>query len=162
VNGWTWFRVAVVLGALIWGTQLLSSIRQRRHALAANMPNPSTSRRARVKDAQDADGVKHQVGQGSSVMRRKTRSLAELAGSMKAPLSGVSVDEMNPWREGPTLAWLMRLAKQIWGDTAEASAWMSTPHLELDGRTPIEAAMTKAGAERAEAILWRIIYGIPT
>jgi hypothetical protein len=162
VNGWTLLRVGVVVGALIWVAQLVSSNRQRRDASAANMPNPSTSRRAHVQHAQDADGVKHQVGQGSSVMRRKTRSLAELAGSMKSPLSGISVDEMNPWREGPTLAWLMRLAKQIWDDTAEASAWMSAPHLELDGNTPIESAMTKAGAERVEAILWRIIYGIPT
>jgi hypothetical protein len=47
------------------------------------------------------------------MMGRKTRSLTELAGSLKSPLSGLSVDDMNPWREGPTLAWLIRLAEQI-------------------------------------------------
>jgi hypothetical protein len=171
VNGWTWFRFGVVMGALLWVTQLVSSNRHRRDALAAQVPHPSKvhmesspldSRRACFEEAQEAPGMEHDAGRGSSVMRRKTRSLAELAGSIKSPLSGLSVDEMNPWRGGPTLAWLMRLAGQVWADKAEASAWMSSPHLELDGSTPIEAAMTTAGAERVEAILWRILYGIPT
>ena len=39
---------------------------------------------------------------------------------------------------------------------------MSTPQIELGGRTPIQAAMTDSGAERVEAILWRHIRGVAT
>jgi len=74
----------------------------------------------------------------------------------------VSIEDMNPWRQGPSLAWLMHLAKNVSDDATCASAWMSTPHRELDGKTPIEVAMTDAGAERVEDILWRLIHGMPT
>jgi hypothetical protein len=95
---------------------------------------------------------------------KKTKSIMELAGSVKSPVSGVSVDDMKAWREIPTPAWrLLRLATYVWDDATDADVWMRRPHPELGGRTPYEAAATDAaGAERVEAILGRILYGIPS
>jgi hypothetical protein len=75
VNGWTWLRVGVVVRALIWVTQLVSSNRQRRNALAAQKSHPSKvdmdsslldSRRARVKEAQEAPEMTHCAGRGKA------------------------------------------------------------------------------------------------
>ncbi|KAA1013240.1 DUF2384 domain-containing protein [Paraburkholderia panacisoli] len=76
----------------------------------------------------------------------------------------MSVDDMKAWHENPSAAWrLLRLATQVWDDAADADTWMHRPHPELGGKTPYDAATTdSAGAERVEAILGRILYGIPT
>jgi hypothetical protein len=93
---------------------------------------------------------------------QKTMPIRDLAGSMKSPVSGVSVDDMKAWREIPTLAWrLLRLATYVWDDATDADAWMRCPHPELGGKTPYEAAADASGAERVEAILARILHGIP-
>ncbi|WP_233884922.1 MbcA/ParS/Xre antitoxin family protein [Paraburkholderia flagellata] len=94
----------------------------------------------------------------------KPRSIAERAGCVKPPVSGVCVDDMKAWHESPSVAWrLPRLATQVWDDAADADTWMHRPHPELGGKTPYEAATTdSAGAERVEAILGRIVHGIPT
>ncbi|WP_063744664.1 MbcA/ParS/Xre antitoxin family protein [Paraburkholderia oxyphila] len=95
---------------------------------------------------------------------KKTSSIADLAGCVKPSVTGVSVDDMNAWREKPSLAWrLLRLATHVWDDAADADAWMHHPHPELGGKTPYDAATTDSdGAERVEAILGRILHGIPT
>jgi uncharacterized protein (DUF2384 family) len=46
------------------------------------------------------------------------------------------------------------------GTDAEARAFMTTAHPELDGRTPVEAARTDLGARRTEAILSALKYGL--
>ncbi|HKR40310.1 MAG TPA: MbcA/ParS/Xre antitoxin family protein [Paraburkholderia sp.] len=95
---------------------------------------------------------------------KKTKSIRELAGSVKSPVSGVSVDDMKAWREIPPLTWrLLSLATYVWDDATDADTWMRSPHPELGGRTPYEAAATDAvGAELVEAILGRILHGLPT
>jgi hypothetical protein len=58
---------------------------------------------------------------------------------------------------------LLRLATQVWDDAADAEAWMRSAHPELGGKSPYETAATDAaGAERVEAILGRILHGIPS
>lgn len=58
---------------------------------------------------------------------------------------------------------LLRLAAQVWDDAADADTWMHRPHPELGGKKPYDTATTdSAGAERVEAILGRILHGIPT
>jgi len=96
--------------------------------------------------------------------RKKTKSIMALAGFVEAPVSGVSVDDMKAWRDIPAPAWrLLRLATYVWDDAVDADTWMRSPHPELGGRTPYEAAATDAaGAESVEAILGRILHGIPT
>ncbi|WP_374728916.1 antitoxin Xre/MbcA/ParS toxin-binding domain-containing protein [Caballeronia concitans] len=69
---------------------------------------------------------------------------------------------MKSWRQGPSLARLLRLAQHVWSDSRDAAAWMSNAQIALGGKTPIQAVMTDSGAERVEAILWRRIHGATT
>ncbi|MGF6956605.1 antitoxin Xre/MbcA/ParS toxin-binding domain-containing protein [Paraburkholderia youngii] len=131
----TSIRTALAVGALVCIAQLIFTRFKRRKAQPAKRTDRSSKRKPEA--------------------RRKTRSIVELAGSVKSPVFGVSVEEMNSRRENPAQARLLRLAAQVWDDAADASAWLSTPHRGLGGKMPIEAAMTDAGAQRVEAILWR-------
>jgi putative toxin-antitoxin system antitoxin component (TIGR02293 family) len=51
-------------------------------------------------------------------------------------------------------------SRRALGTEAEARQFMTTPHPELDGRTPFDAAKTDLGARRAEAILNALEYGL--
>lgn len=178
----TLVRTAIAAAVALWLTRMmirLMSIRRKAttagrvlyDALTMGVSSPLTSApnaayfgalRAPAKAANGAH-AKRLVPAARVINRRaKTRSIVELAGSVKSAISDVSIEDMNPRRQGPSLAWLKHLAKNVWDDATYASAWMSTSHGELDGKTPIEMAMTDAGAERVEAILWRLIHGMPT
>lgn len=51
--------------------------------------------------------------------------------------------------------------ERVFDGEAEARRFLVTPHGQLDGRTPLEAAMTEMGAIRVEEILVRGVTGIP-
>lgn len=51
-------------------------------------------------------------------------------------------------------------ARRALGTEAEAREFMTAPHAELDGRSPIEAARTDLGTRRTEQILNAIEYGL--
>jgi putative toxin-antitoxin system antitoxin component (TIGR02293 family) len=51
-------------------------------------------------------------------------------------------------------------ARRALGSEAEARAFMTTPHPELDGRSPLDAAKTDLGARRAEQILNALEFGL--
>ncbi|HET8692642.1 MAG TPA: antitoxin Xre/MbcA/ParS toxin-binding domain-containing protein [Steroidobacteraceae bacterium] len=59
------------------------------------------------------------------------------------------------------LARVIALAEMLWDDEAEARRFLSTPHPELNGRKPIEAALTELGARQVEDIVNRALYGLP-
>ena len=59
------------------------------------------------------------------------------------------------------LAALVAIAEEIWGDLDDAREWLTTPHSELDGRTPFRAALTDVGARVAEEVLMRGAHGLP-
>jgi hypothetical protein len=175
----TLIRVAIGSAAAVWLCRITGEMAARRRmdlgkravyeALIAGGKSSPTSPlnqayfnalRARVKSAIRVRG-KQDIATPRTRGNLIPRSILELAGSVESPIRGVSIEDMNPWRQGPSLAWLFRLAQDVWDDASDAWSWMSTPHFELGGKTPIEAATTRAGAERVEDILWRIVYGIP-
>lgn len=51
-------------------------------------------------------------------------------------------------------------ARRALGTDAEARQFMTTPHPELDGRNPIDAARTDLGTRRTEQILNALEYGL--
>jgi putative toxin-antitoxin system antitoxin component (TIGR02293 family) len=51
-------------------------------------------------------------------------------------------------------------ARRALGADAEAREFMTTPHPELNGRNPIEAAKTDLGTRRVEQILNALEYGL--
>jgi putative toxin-antitoxin system antitoxin component (TIGR02293 family) len=52
-------------------------------------------------------------------------------------------------------------AERVFDDQADARRFLVTAHDLLDGKTPLEAAMSEMGAVRVEELLMRAVYGIP-
>lgn len=59
------------------------------------------------------------------------------------------------------LARVIAAAEHAWGNRDDAREWLTHPHPELGGRTPLESALTELGARRAEDLLDRLYYGLP-
>ncbi len=59
------------------------------------------------------------------------------------------------------LARVIASAEVVWDDRADAKQWLLTPHPELNGKKPLDAAMSELGARQVEDLLDRIYYGIP-
>lgn len=60
------------------------------------------------------------------------------------------------------LARVIAAAEHAWKSRADAREWLIHSHPELGGRTPLDSAMTELGARRAEELLERLFYGIPS
>jgi putative toxin-antitoxin system antitoxin component (TIGR02293 family) len=71
--------------------------------------------------------------------------------------------QLNPAhsQRAERLARVFATAESIWQDDAEARRFMNTPHPELNGRTPIEVAMTEVGARQVEEVIERGRHGLP-
>lgn len=59
------------------------------------------------------------------------------------------------------LARVIAAAEVVWDDRAAAKNWLLTPHPELNGKKPLDAALSELGARQVEELLDRIYYGIP-
>ena len=58
------------------------------------------------------------------------------------------------------LARVCATALYIWDDESLAREFLNTPHPLLDERSPLDVAMTEAGARRVEELLWQLFYGV--
>lgn len=58
------------------------------------------------------------------------------------------------------LARVIAAAEYAWDNREDAREWLTHPHAELGGRTPLESARTELGARRAEELLERLYFGI--
>jgi putative toxin-antitoxin system antitoxin component (TIGR02293 family) len=59
------------------------------------------------------------------------------------------------------LARVIAMAEEVWEDRGQTRRFLTVPHAELGGRTPLDAAMTELGARQAEEVMGRIIHGLP-
>lgn len=59
------------------------------------------------------------------------------------------------------LARVIASAESVWEDQDDAREWLTKPHPELGGRTPMECALTELGARRVEFLIDRLQYGLP-
>jgi putative toxin-antitoxin system antitoxin component (TIGR02293 family) len=59
------------------------------------------------------------------------------------------------------LARVIALAELLWDDAEAAQRFLSTPHPELQNRTPLDIAATELGARQVEDLVMRAIYGLP-
>lgn len=107
--------------------------------------------------------------------RLALRRLAEqIAGDDKATISSLEwvivprttlerrEDQLSPQESERTerVARLFVHARRALGSEAEARAFMTTPHPELDGRSPLDAAKTDLATRRTEQILNALEYGL--
>jgi len=72
-------------------------------------------------------------------------------------------DLLSPAESARTerLARVVAMAEDVWQDREQARRFLTTPHPELGGKTPLDAALTELGARLAEEVMTRIVYGLP-
>lgn len=59
------------------------------------------------------------------------------------------------------VASLMALAVYVWGEEEGAAEFLTTPHMLLGHRVPIDLALSEVGVRHVEDILWGLHYGLP-
>jgi putative toxin-antitoxin system antitoxin component (TIGR02293 family) len=59
------------------------------------------------------------------------------------------------------LARVVATAEETWQDRERARRFLTTPHPEIGGKTPLDAALTELGARQAEEVMARIVDGLP-
>jgi putative toxin-antitoxin system antitoxin component (TIGR02293 family) len=59
------------------------------------------------------------------------------------------------------VAALMALAVYVWGEEEGAAEFLTTPHMLLGHRVPIDLALSEVGVRHVEDILWGLHYGLP-
>ncbi|WP_338418462.1 antitoxin Xre/MbcA/ParS toxin-binding domain-containing protein [Burkholderia cenocepacia] len=59
------------------------------------------------------------------------------------------------------LARVLAAALHIWGNLSDARQYLATPHMLLNGQTPLDVVLTELGALRVEELLWTLFYGLP-
>jgi putative toxin-antitoxin system antitoxin component (TIGR02293 family) len=72
-------------------------------------------------------------------------------------------DRLTPDESEKTerLARIVATASYVWADADDAREFLASPHPELEGRAPLEVALTELGARRVEELLWKLFYGLP-
>lgn len=58
------------------------------------------------------------------------------------------------------LARVYAVTLYVWGDEACARAFLQRPHPLLEGRAPLDAALTELGARRVETLLAQLCLGV--
>ncbi len=56
---------------------------------------------------------------------------------------------------------ILAAAEYVWDDPDQAREWMSRPHQELAGETPLQISRTELGARRVEDLLDKLFFGLP-
>ena len=59
------------------------------------------------------------------------------------------------------VASLIALAVYVWGEEKLAAEFLTTPHMLLGRRIPIDLALSEVGTRQVEDILWGLHYGLP-
>jgi uncharacterized protein (DUF2384 family) len=49
----------------------------------------------------------------------------------------------------------------VFGDDDDARAFLQRPHPELQGRRPVDAALTELGGRMVESVLDAMFFGLP-
>ncbi len=72
-------------------------------------------------------------------------------------------DRLTPAESARTerMARVIALSEEVWQDRDQSRRFLTTPHAEIGGKSPLDAALTELGARRAEEIMARILYGLP-
>ena len=71
-------------------------------------------------------------------------------------------DELKP-QEGERVERLARViatAEHVWDSVDDARTFLATEHPMLEGKRPIEVALTELGARRVENLLWSLFHGV--
>ena len=113
-------------------------------AISNGLPREALQSVARAiwPDPVEANRLVHSVVPKSSLSRR---------GSL-TPAQGEQAER---------LARLFAYAQRVFGDIDDARAFMQRPHPELQGRRPVDAALSELGGRAVERVLDGLVYGLP-
>ena len=72
-------------------------------------------------------------------------------------------DRLSPVESERTerLARVVAMAEEVWQDRGQARRFLTAPHPEIGGKSPLQAALTELGARQAEEVMARLLYGLP-
>jgi putative toxin-antitoxin system antitoxin component (TIGR02293 family) len=116
--------------------------------------------------------LERSVSQGlpKTALRRTVERVYSTAGDVRAAIHRVVPEATFKRRtrlsrpEGERTERLARIiasAEYVLDDSNDAHEWLTSPHVELDNRTPIETAESELGARRVEQILEGLLYSLP-
>jgi putative toxin-antitoxin system antitoxin component (TIGR02293 family) len=54
---------------------------------------------------------------------------------------------------------VLTMAERVWGNEADATTWLNSPHPELQEATPLSLLRTEAGGRAVEALLGALEFG---
>ena len=110
-------------------------------------------------------------GVPKSALRRIAERVAESPGEERAVMSRIVPSATFKRRrkllkpeesaKAERLARVIATADEVWGDPETARRFLRSPHAELGGRNPLEAAYSELGARQVEELLWKLFYGLP-
>jgi len=110
-------------------------------------------------------------GLPKAALRNVARRLFESPGEQRAIMHRIVPeatykrrrDRLSPAESERTerLARVIAMAEDVFGDRDDARHFLTTPHAEMGGRTPLDVSLTELGARQAEEIMARIVYGLP-
>jgi putative toxin-antitoxin system antitoxin component (TIGR02293 family) len=113
-------------------------------AILDGLPREALQRVARAiwPDPAEANKLIHAVVPKSSLSRRGTLT----------PAQGEQTER---------LARLFAYARHVFGSVEDAREFMHRPHPELQGRRPVDAALTELGGRAVERVLDALAFGLP-
>jgi putative toxin-antitoxin system antitoxin component (TIGR02293 family) len=140
---------ATHVGEILGGTRVLgsavTSLLELSDAVERGLPKSTLRNVARriFSDTADQRAMMHRIVPEATYKRRRER--------------------LSPAESERTerLARVVAMAEDVWQDRDQARHFLITPHPEIGGKTPLDAALTELGARQAEEIMTRIIYGLP-
>jgi putative toxin-antitoxin system antitoxin component (TIGR02293 family) len=138
-------HIADVLGGRPILGKPLTSILELNDAVERGLPKATLRNVARrvFSDAAEQRALMHRVIPEATYKRRRER--------------------LSPAESQRTerLARVVATAEDVWQNREQAIRFLTTPHPEIAGKTPLDAALTELGARQAEEVMARIVYGLP-
>ena len=137
------------IGEVLGGRRVLgkpvASILELNDAVERGLPKATLRNVARriFPDAADQRAMMHRIVPEATYKRRRER--------------------LTPAESARTerLARVVATAEDVWQDREQVRRFLTTPHPEIEGKTPLDAALTELGARQAEEVMARIVYGLP-
>ncbi|MGA7240114.1 MAG: antitoxin Xre-like helix-turn-helix domain-containing protein [Bryobacteraceae bacterium] len=138
-------NIGEVLGGHRAFAKPMKSIMELNAAVERGLPKSTLRNVARrvFSDAADQRALMHRIVPEATYKRRRDR------------LSAAESERTE------RLARVVAIAEDVWQDREQARRFLTTPHPEIDGKTPLDASLTELGARQAEEVMARIVYGLP-
>jgi putative toxin-antitoxin system antitoxin component (TIGR02293 family) len=105
-----------------------------------------------------AERLFHRIAAASALPMGKVR--AELIPDSSWKRAGKTLGPQAS-QTAARLEHVLSFASHVWGDEAAATRWLSRPHAELGGATPLSLLRTEAGGRAVEAVLGALEHGFP-